>query len=352
MSEYRIAQCYTGPVGSEIVRRMAGHPGLELVGVLVHFPEKVGRDAGELVGGPPNGVVTTNSLDEIIALRPDAIIWSGMTFDVAAYERILEAGINLYTGMGGYFLEGQPEEERLKAACARGGASFCAGGNIPGLISDTLPLFLSGYTGRIRQIRMWQRNDMASGPSAAQIKSLGVGEPAGEGPYVERINMGLTNAIGQSSRMVAKGMGLNWEGIRLENVEYALAPEDFVLPASGLEIGKGMAAGIRWTLVARADGREFFRLVNEQSTRLDHGTDWRQTMEEPAWRVEIDGDPSIVCTFGWPEGTQPGKACHDLNAARAMNIIPRLIEAKPGALSILDFPAPAAGDGLARLISV
>ena len=32
----RLAQLYTGGVGSEIVRRCAGHPQLELVAVMVH----------------------------------------------------------------------------------------------------------------------------------------------------------------------------------------------------------------------------------------------------------------------------------------------------------------------------
>lgn len=346
MGKYRVAQCYTGAVGAEIVRRLEGHPLLELVGVLVHYPEKAGRDAGELVGGTANGVITTSSLDEIIALRPDAVIWSGATYDIDAYERILEAGINLYTGMGAYFLEGQPDEARLRGAAERGGVSLCAGGNIPGLISDVLPLFLTGYTGRIRQLRMWQRNDMASGPSAVQIQVLGVGLPPGKGAHAEAINAGWTSSMEQSGRMIAHALGVEWQGIVLENVEYALAPEDYVLPASGLEIRKGMAAGVRWTFSARAGGREFFRLVTEQSTRLDHGPDWRTSYEEPAWRVEIDGDPPIVCTFGWPSGTEPGKACHDLNAVRAINILPGLIEAKPGALSVLDFPAPVAGDGL------
>jgi hypothetical protein len=346
MKKYRFAQCYTGAVGAEIVRRLEDHPSLELVGVLVHYPEKAGRDAGELVGARPNGVTTTTSLDEIIALKPDAAIWCGATYDVDAYVRILEAGINLYTGMGAWFLEGQPEEARLRNAAIKGGATLCAGGNIPGLISDVLPLFLSGYTGRIRQLRMWQRNDMASGPSAAQIQVLGVGLPPGEGAHAEAINQGWTHSMEQSSRMIAHALGAEWQSVKLEGVEYALAPEDYVLAPSGLEVRKGTAAGVRWTFSARADGREFFRLVTEQSTRLDHGPGWRTSLEEPAWRVEIDGDPPIVCTFGWPEGTEPGKACHDLNAVRAINMLPRLIEAKPGALTVLDFPAPVASDGL------
>jgi hypothetical protein len=346
MARYRVAQCYTGAVGAEIVRRLAGHPRLELVGVLVHYPEKAGRDSGELVGARPNGVLTTACLDDIIALKPDAVIWSGATYDVDAYARILEAGINLYACMGAWFLESQPEESRLRDAAMKGGSSLCAGGNIPGLISDVLPLFLTGYTGRIRQLRMWQRNDMSSGPSAAQIQVLGVGLPPGEGAHAEAINRGWTHSMEQSSRMIAHALGVEWQGVTLENVEYAIAREDYVLEPSGLEIRKGMAAGVRWTFAARAAGREFFRLVTEQSTRLDHGPGWRASLDEPAWRVEIDGDPPIVCTFGWPAGTEPGKACHDLNAVRAINMVPRLIEARPGALTVLDFPAPVASDGL------
>ena len=347
MARLRVAQCYTGPIGAEIIRRLHDHPLLELVGVLVHFPEKVGRDSGELVGAAPNGIITTDSLDEIVGLAPDAVIWSGLLYDVDAFERILDAGINLYNGIGAYFLEGQPEESRLRGAAERGGASLCAGGNVPGLISDVLPLFLSGYTGRIRQIRAWQRNDMSSGPSAAQIQILGVGLPPGESPHAERINEGWTRAMEQSSRMIARGLQVTWEGIELESVEVQLAPHDVVLQPSGLRIEQGMVAGIRWTLAARADGREFFRIVNEQSTMLNLGPDWRQSYDEPAWRVEIDGDPPIVSTFGWPPGTEPGKACHLLNAARALNVIPQLVQAPAGALSVLDFPAPAASDGLA-----
>jgi 4-hydroxy-tetrahydrodipicolinate reductase len=193
---------------------------------------------------------------------------------------------------------------------------------------------------------MWQRNDMSSGPSAAQIESLGIGHPPGQGPHAKDIDAAWLRSIEQSSRMVARAIGARWDGIRLESVEYAIAAEDFVLPASGLEIEKGTTAGVRWTLVATADGREFYRLVNEQSTRLDHGVGWRTSYEDPAWRVEVDGDPPVVSTFGWPLGTDPGKACHDLNAARALNVVPRLIEAPPGAISILDFPAPAASDGI------
>jgi hypothetical protein len=331
---------------------MAGHLQLELVGVLVHDPAKAGQDSGALVGGPVNGVITTTALDDIIALRPDGIIWSGKTYDVDAYARILQAGINLYTGMGGYFIDDAPEGPKLAAAAAEGSASFCAGGNIPGLISDVLPLFLSGYTGRIRHIRATQRNHIASNQSLFQlVEFLGIGRPPGANAVMERVNTGWTSVAAQSSKLIAKGMGLNWEYIELVSVEYALAPQRTVLEASGLVLEEGSVAGVRWTLAARADGREFYRLTNELTALLALGEGWRQTTETPAWQVEIDGDPPVICTLGWPDGAEPHQSNTRLNAARAMNMLPRIIAARPGLLTTLDFPAAVAGDGLAGPLS-
>jgi hypothetical protein len=350
MAKIRVAQAYTGPIGSEIVRRLAGHPQMELVGVLVHSEDKAGRDSGEVAGAAPNGIRTTRALDDLIALNPDGIFWSGSEFDMPAYVRILEAGINLYTGIGGYYLKGQPQEAELAAAVAKGQSSFCAGGNIPGLISDILPLFLTGYTGKIRQIRAWQRNHMDKNPSAVQMqRGLGIGLPIGGHPFGDLLNNGFTNTIGQSARLIADSLKVEFEGIELVKLEHALAPERVVLEPSGLVIEKDTVANIRWTWSARANGREFYRMSNEQSTILGLGEGWRQTYDEPAYRVEIDGDPDLYCTLGWPSGSVVSMANYNLNVARAMNIMPRLVAARSGLLTAMDFPAPVASDGLAPL---
>jgi 4-hydroxy-tetrahydrodipicolinate reductase len=320
---------------------------MELVGVLVHDVAKVGQDSGRLVGAAPNGVITTASLDDIIALRPDGIIWSGKLYDIDAYQKILAVGINLYTGMGGYFIEGAPEEPQLAAAARQGNASFCAGGNIPGLISDVLPLFLSGYTGNITQIRATQRNHVAGNHSLHQLTEfVGIGRPPGTNPIIDRVNAGWVSVAAQGSKLIAKALGLNWESIELLGVDYVLAPQRSVLEPSGLVIEAGHVAGIRWTVAARADGREFYRLTNELTALLALGADWRQTTAEPAWHVAIDGEPSLVCTLGWPDGAPPHQSNTKLNAARALNLLPRVIAARPGLLTVLDFPAAVAGDGL------
>ncbi len=346
----RLAQLYTGNVGSEIVRRCAGHPHLELVAVMVHSDDKAGTDSGTLVDAEPNGVVTTKSLDQVIAARPDAAIHSGMLWDVELITTLLRAGVNVYTGIGGFYLPGSPEFDIIDAAGRAGGASFTAGGNIPGLISDVFPLFLTGYTGRIRQIRARQANDVSTYPSGPQIQSLGIGkDPAADPELAEMIDVGFVAGIRQSANMVADGLGVKCTDCVLAAKRVVLAEEDIVLASSGLLVAAGTVAGIEWTWAATAADREFLRVTNQQTAALGLGPGWRDRAGDPSWTVEIDGEPSIVATFGWPPGSQTGGSTFLLNVSRAMNTIPRLVAASPGYVSVLDFPAVAAGDGLARV---
>ena len=344
----RLAQLYTGSVGSEIIRRCAGHRELELVAVLVHSPDKVGKDAGDLVGAAPNGVITTGDVDAVLAARPDVAIYSGMRWEPELFARLMRAGINVYTGIGGFYLRSGPDFELLEAAGREGNASFIAGGNIPGLISDSFPVFVSGYTGRIRAIRASQRNDLSDYPSVAQVQSLGIGFLPEERPELqEMLDAGWPRSMRNAANLVANAIGVECTDCVLAAKDVALAPEDVVLRGSGMLLRKGSYAGIRWTMQAYAGDQPFFTISNEQTALLGLGPGWRETHDVAPWRVEIDGDPPIVATFGWPDGVAPGAANNLLNVSRAMNTVPRLVAARPGCVSILDFPVGAAGDGLA-----
>ena len=90
----------TGGVGAVAIDAIRYRPDMKLVGVWVHSPEKVGKDAGELAGGEPMGVVATNDADALIDLKPDCVVYaaSGPQRDAAAvpdYLRLLAAGINV-----------------------------------------------------------------------------------------------------------------------------------------------------------------------------------------------------------------------------------------------------------------
>jgi 2,4-diaminopentanoate dehydrogenase len=146
--------------------------------------------------------------------------------------------------------------------------------------------------------------------------------------------------IRQSAHLVGAGLGVPVTDVRLTNKEYAPTPEDMELSPSGLKVAKGTPAGVRWTYTAYTGDVPFFELVNEQTVRLGLGEGWRACAGDPNWRLEVTGEPNISCTVALPdegEGVAPVSA---LNAARAVNFVPRLVAAPAGCLSVLDVAAP------------
>jgi 2,4-diaminopentanoate dehydrogenase len=340
----RVVVCYTGGVGSQVVRLLAADPAFQVAGVLVHHPEKEGRDVGELVGIEPAGVAATRDVDALVELRADCMLWHGLSWEPRVVARFLAAGTNVYSGMGGWYLPGEPEHELLAAACAKGSSTLVAGGNIPGLISDVLPLFVSGYAGQVRRIRAWQSNYVPHYPSAMQLQlGLGIGtepDPAAQNP--SEVDQAWLWGIRQSAHLVGAGLGVPVTDVRLTSKEYAATPEDMELSPSGLKVGKGTAAGVRWTYTAYSGDLPFFELVNEQTVRLGLGEGWRSSASEPNWRVELTGVPNIRCVVDLPDDGDGVAPVSALNAARAVNFVPRLVAAPPGCLTLLDMPAPSA----------
>ena len=75
----KVVQWSTGNVGRHAIAGIAARPELELVGVWVSDPAKVGRDAGELAGlGRSLGVAATDDADALLALKPDCIVHAAM----------------------------------------------------------------------------------------------------------------------------------------------------------------------------------------------------------------------------------------------------------------------------------
>lgn len=98
---YRVVQWSTGNVGRHAIAGIDARPDLELAGVWVSDPAKVGKDAGELAGlGRKLGVTATDSVEHLLALRPDCVVYTAMADDrimeaIADLTRILRAGVNV-----------------------------------------------------------------------------------------------------------------------------------------------------------------------------------------------------------------------------------------------------------------
>src|SRR2546423_1241043 len=107
---YRIVQWGTGNVGRHALRMILERPDFELVGVRVYNPDKVGKDAGELVGVGPVGVIATNDVDAVVALDADCVCYTplGTTLDDPTQPlddicRLLASGKNVVSSAYEYF---------------------------------------------------------------------------------------------------------------------------------------------------------------------------------------------------------------------------------------------------------
>jgi len=339
---YRVVQCFTGTVGSAIIRLASTDPRIEIVGLYVHHEAKEGRDAGELAGIAPIGVKATCDLGSLLEAGADCAIWSGPC-DAEPIGRILRSGVNVYSGNHAYYLHGEPDYSYLQDACMQGQVTLAAGGNIPGLISDVVPLFLSGYTSQIKQLRMWQRNHVPNIPSEEDlVTGVGFGRPCDDDDEPSKaIDRGWEGALRQSARMVADALGVPLDRFALTEKHIAPAPEDLHLESSGVVIRRGTAAGIRRLYVGTTGGRPFYQVNVEMTVALGLGPGWRSSAEQPNWRIEIDGSPGIIAEMAVMEPVGPNIL--ELNASRAINSVPRVVEAAPGCRSVFDFPMATGG---------
>lgn len=343
----RVVVWSTGGVGSIAIEAIRRRPDLELVGVWVHSPDKVGRDAGELGGGEPIGVAATNDADALIALQPDCVIYaaSGPERDGGAvpdYLRLLGAGINVVsttsTGLihpPSYFAADW--RTQLESAAVTGKASFYASGIFPGFASDEMALLMTTQSKSIRSITVSEVALNDHYPVAdVMMDGLGFGRPLDFEPMLK--TPGFIEMAWQAPiYLIADGLGVEVERVG-GTMDRELTDRDIEV-AFGL-IPAGTCGAVRTRAVGVVDGRE--AIVVEHVIRMarDVAPDWPASEFDATYRVEIEGDPDIHCqlTMGAAEGHGAGRAAMTATAMRVVNAVPFVVAAEPGLISSLDVP--------------
>ncbi len=220
----RVVQWATGAVGRHALTAIVDHPDLELVGVLVYSQDKAGRDAGDVCGIGPIGIVATADKDEIIALDADCVVYMpqgemdpmGALADICA---LLESGKNVVSTAVTPFIypaaAGRRVVERLSQACAAGGASFHATGIEPGWASEVLPLTMSGLFRYIDSLTVQELLDYSTYPSRDMLVDvMGFGlPPEAAVPGADPALLGGT--FRAPLMLVAEGLGADDRGVRV-----------------------------------------------------------------------------------------------------------------------------------------
>ncbi len=354
MRAQRVVVWATGGIGSIAISTIRRRPDLDLVGVWVHSPDKVGKDAGELANGEPIGVAATNDADALIGLKPDCVIYaaSGPERDALAipdYVKLLEAGINVVTTSTTRLVNPhayQPAEwhDQLAAAAKRGRASLYASGIEPGFAADYLPLVLSTQSSSIEQIHAFEIGLYDDyGVPDIMSDALGFGRPLDYQPWI-----GFPGAIagewqGQI-RLIADALGGEVQEVR-ESFDRAVT--DRTLQVAMGTVEAGTCGALRMKAIGVVDGRE--AIVIEHVTRLAHDVapDWPTGIGDLSYRIVITGDPDIDCTMAATlrdprkagvAGMTSGAGAMVATAMRVVNAVPYVVAAEPGLLSSVDLP--------------
>jgi hypothetical protein len=341
---YRVAQWATGWVGRLALAAIAAREDLELVGVLVHSPEKAGRDAGELAGREELGVKATRDAGALLALRPDCVCYAAhgetrVNHTVDDLCRILASGANVVTTSlpGLVFPAGfdPAARARLEAACRAGGTSLFCSGIEPGFAGDLLPLtFLT----MVRELRMLRASEIfcyADYPVAStMLEVFGFGKPLDHRPLLALPGV-MSGTWGPPVRMVAHALGLKLDAIR-ETFEAAPTPRRLKVAAGTLEAGT--IGAVRFATIGVVGGRDVIAIEHVNRMALDLAPHWPTAAHDGTYRLEIDGEPSIACDFrvGWRPGDDHSEHGMLATAMRVVNAIPAVCDAPPGLVSALD----------------
>jgi hypothetical protein len=343
MASYRVVQWSTGGVGALAIAAIAGRADLELAGVWVHDPAKVGLDAGELAGVAPLGVTATSDTDELFALAPDCVCYTASgesrpTEAVDDFCRMLGAGMNVVTTSvpGLLYPAGFDAEAvtRIEAACHRGRASLYVSGIEPGFAGDHLVLTLATMSNRIRTVRTQEIFGYEHYPVAfTMFEVFGFGKPIDHQCLMELPGV-QTSAWGPPVQMVADQLNVELDEIR-EIYEKRITDRSLEVAAG--TIAEGTVGAVRFETIGVVDGRD--AIVIEHINRMDPdlAPDWPTATRDGTYRIVIDGEPSLTCelTLGTTDTSHDGMVATTM---RVVNAIPYVCDAPPGIVTSTELP--------------
>jgi 2,4-diaminopentanoate dehydrogenase len=319
------------------LRAVIEHPDLDLVGLYVYSEAKAGRDAGELCGLDPVGVVATRDIEEIIALEPDCVIYMADRAEIDVLCRLLESGANVVSTRSEFHRPASMDpavRQRIEEACERGGASLHSTGASPGFITEALPLVLLSVQRRLDTLTIDEFADMSSRNSPEMIFDLlGFGrDPSTFDPKGVEHYGGAT--FSASLGVVADAISMPLDGVSATG-EVAVARRSVEIAAGRIEAGTIAAQRMEVTGMHR--GRPLLRFRANWYLTADVEPAW--DLRETGWRVVVEGDLPLDISIRFPvppeawAETSPGATAH-----RPVNAVPYVCAAAPGIRTTVELP--------------
>lgn len=338
---YRVVQWATGNVGSRALRHVIEHPQMELVGVWVSNPAKVGKDAGELAGVAPTGIKATNSIEDVIALKPDCVLYMPHVNSVDEVCRLLESGANVVSTRMEYQNPAALDPAiaaRIEAACQKGGTSLHASGSSPGFITEAMPIVMASIQRRLDNLNIMEFADCSSRNSPEMIfEMMGFGAKPGAASQGQLEHKKMS--FGPSLQLIATAFGMPIERFEVSGAQ-GIARNDVHI-AAGV-VPKGTVAATKSTLVGYHKGKPTFQMTTtwfvSEDVETSDGEEW-EFRSPSGWHVVMMGDCPLDISISYPvEPENYADMTPGLTANRPINAVPYVCEASPGIKTTVDLP--------------
>lgn len=336
-SKIRIVLWGLGAMGSGMAKMLLSKEGFQITGVCDLHPKRVGKRLCDLLAMPvpsESDVVVTSEIHGLIdRSRCDLVLLATDSFTNQAFPKlkyVLEQGVDVISTAEemSYPQAGEPIlAQELDAIAKANGATVLGCGINPGMMMDLLVVMMTGVMADVSHIDVARINSLSPfGPTVMEEQGVGLSVEA----FQEKQASGhLAGHVGfrESARMIADALG--W---KLTSFTQSMAPivtqADRKSPYG--EAKKNHVAGVDMNAVAMVDGLPKIRLSHPQQIEPQVGG--VQTGDY----IRIHGTPEVHLSI------QPEIDGGIGTIAICVNMIPHVLNAKPGLKTMLDLPVPRA----------
>lgn len=352
---YRVVGWGTGTVGREILTTVLDHrDDMVVVGARVYSGDKDGLDIGTLLGRDAIGVHATTSVDDILALDADCVLYTPRNASLDEVCAILSSGKNVATTAFLFHPRRIPsaERDRVAAACQAGNASVHGSGLNPGNLSGVLPLALSGMSRTIDKITLQERADWSVYESTSiTFDNMAFGQP------IEKICPTATDFLAFNSGLfenqvwfLADELGADIDEV-VAAVEAVPAKADHQIFEHALLAGS--TAGQRWTWSGRRAGETLIEIEALWTVGGEYPEHWPKP--EHGWTLTIEGAPSMRAHFfalaSFTRAATMAEHVRSASVATAMqvlNAVPAICQAPAGFATSASLPLIRSHNGFGR----
>ena len=327
----RVTVLGLGAMGGGIANLLLKKDGFQIVAAGEGLLTKHGKDLGEVLDMDRKIGVTVTSIKEAVKVPADIVLQATGSFTEELFPdimMIIESGKNLLSIAEelAYPTAGAPDlAEKIDRAAKTNNITVLGTGINPGFVLDALIMTLTGVCTDVQAIKAKRINDLSPFGTTV-MKTQGVGTTVEE--FRAGIKQGtIVGHIGfkESASMIADGLGWKLDEIK-ETREPIVSSVERETPY--VKVGKGMVAGCKHCCYGVRDGKTV--LTMEHPQQIHPHLEGIETGDY----IQIEGTPSVNMAIT-PE--IPGGIG---TIALAVNMIPHVLNAPAGLVSMKDLPIP------------